>query len=54
MRVKRKKNHLRIVGGNRYATTVLKGVLNHLSHSIVEDEVGFILANAIGQTIMFL
>jgi hypothetical protein len=33
---------------------VLEGIFNHFSCSIVEDEVGFILANAIGQTIMFL
>jgi hypothetical protein len=33
---------------------VLEGILNHLLCGIVEDEVGFILANAIGQAIMFL
>jgi hypothetical protein len=33
---------------------VLEGVLNHLLCGIVEDEVDFILANAIGQAIMFL
>jgi hypothetical protein len=33
---------------------VLKGHLNHLSVGIIEDEVGFILANAVGQVIMFL
>jgi hypothetical protein len=33
---------------------MLEGVLNHLSCSIVEDKVGFILANAVGKAIMFL
>jgi hypothetical protein len=33
---------------------MLKGVLNHLACNIVEDEVGFVLANSIGQLIMFL
>jgi hypothetical protein len=33
---------------------MLEGVLNHLPCGIVEDEVGFILADAIGQVIMFL
>jgi hypothetical protein len=33
---------------------MLEGILNHLPHDIVEDEVGFILANGIGQAIMFL
>jgi hypothetical protein len=42
------------VGGNRYAVGVLEGILNRLSCGIVEDEVGFILANAVGQVIMFL
>jgi hypothetical protein len=43
-----------IVGGNTYAAGVLEGVLNHLPCGIVEDEVGFGLANAVGQAIMFL
>jgi hypothetical protein len=33
---------------------MLEGVLNHLSCGIVEDEVGFAPANAVGQSIMFL
>jgi hypothetical protein len=33
---------------------MLKGVLNHLLYDIIEDEVGFLLANVIGQAIMFL
>jgi hypothetical protein len=33
---------------------VLEGILNQLSCGIVEDEVGFILANAVGQALMFL
>jgi hypothetical protein len=33
---------------------MLESVLNHLPCDIVEDEVEFILANAVGQAIMFL
>jgi hypothetical protein len=33
---------------------VLEGVFNHIPCGIVEDEVGFILANVIGQAIIFL
>jgi hypothetical protein len=33
---------------------MLEGVLNHLPCDIVEDEVGFVLANTVGQAIMFL
>jgi hypothetical protein len=44
--------HLRVVGGNRDASGV--GVLNHLLCNIVEDEVGFVLANVVGLAIMFL
>jgi hypothetical protein len=33
---------------------MLEGILNHVACSIVEDEVGFILANFVGQAIMFL
>jgi hypothetical protein len=33
---------------------MLEDVLNHLSCGIVEDGVGFLLANAIDQVIMFL
>jgi hypothetical protein len=33
---------------------MLEGILNHLSCGIVVDEVGFILANAVDQVIMFL
>jgi hypothetical protein len=33
---------------------MLKGVLNHFPCGIVDDEVGFILTNAISQAIMFL
>jgi hypothetical protein len=33
---------------------VLEGILNHLPCGIVEDEVGFVLANAVGQAIMLL
>jgi hypothetical protein len=43
-----------VVAGNIYATCMLEGVPNHLACSIVEDEVGFILANSFGQAIIFL
>jgi hypothetical protein len=43
-----------VVGDNRYAADMLESVLNHLSCGIVENEVGFILTNAVGQVIMFL
>jgi hypothetical protein len=33
---------------------VLEGVLNHLLCGIVEDEVGFLLANIVGQAIIFM
>jgi hypothetical protein len=33
---------------------VLEGVLNHLSCGIVEDEVGILLTNTVGQVIIFL
>jgi hypothetical protein len=33
---------------------MLEGVLNHLACSIVDAEVGFILANSFGQAIMLL
>jgi hypothetical protein len=33
---------------------MLEVVLNHLPCSIVEDEVGFILANDVDQVIMFM
>jgi hypothetical protein len=33
---------------------VLEGVLNHLPCGIVKDEVGFVLANAVNQAIMFV
>jgi hypothetical protein len=33
---------------------MLEGVLNHLPCDVVEDEVGFLLANAVDQAIMFL
>jgi hypothetical protein len=33
---------------------VLEGVLNHLLFSIVEDEVGFVIANVVSQAIIFL
>jgi hypothetical protein len=33
---------------------MLHSVLNHLACGIVEDEVGFVLANSVGQAIMFL
>jgi hypothetical protein len=45
---------MRVVGGNIYAMGMLKDILNHLSYDIVEDEVGFLLANFVGQAIMFL
>jgi hypothetical protein len=45
---------MRVVGCNRYATGMLEGILNHLLCGIVKDEVGFLLANAVGQAIMFL
>jgi hypothetical protein len=51
---KREVNHLHVIGGNRYATGMLEGIFNHLSCGIVEDKVGFILANDVGQAIIFL
>jgi hypothetical protein len=33
---------------------LLEGVRNHLPCSIIEDEVGFVLANGVGQAIQFL
>jgi hypothetical protein len=33
---------------------LLEGVLNHLLCDIVEDEVDFVLASAVGQAIIFL
>jgi hypothetical protein len=45
---------MHVVGGNKYAAGVLESVLNHLSCDIVEDEVGFIHANDVGQAIIFL
>jgi hypothetical protein len=33
---------------------VLEGILDHLACSIVEDEAGFVLANSVGQGILFL
>jgi hypothetical protein len=54
MRVKEKEIYMRVVSGNRYATGVLEGILDHLACSIIEDKVGFILANSVGQAIMFL
>jgi hypothetical protein len=33
---------------------VLEGLLNHLPCGIVEDKVGFVFANTVGQAIMFL
>jgi hypothetical protein len=33
---------------------VLEGIPNHLPCDIVEDEVGFLLSNVVGQAIMFL
>jgi hypothetical protein len=33
---------------------MLEGILNQLMCSITEDEVGFILANAVSQAIMFM
>jgi hypothetical protein len=33
---------------------MLQGLLNHLPCDIIEDEVGFILTNAVSQAIMFL
>jgi hypothetical protein len=38
----------------RYATSVLEGILNHVLCGIIEDEVGFILATAVGQAKTFL
>jgi hypothetical protein len=46
--------HLRVVGGTKYAAGVLEGIFYHLSCNIVEDEVGFVLANTVGQAIIFL
>jgi hypothetical protein len=50
------KFHLRVVGGNRYVAGGggLESVLTHLPRGIIEDEVGFDLANAVDQAIMFL
>jgi hypothetical protein len=39
---------------NKYVAGVLEGVFNHILCGIVEDKVGFVLANAVGQAIMFL
>jgi hypothetical protein len=33
---------------------VLEGILDHLPCNIIEDKVGFFLANTVGQAIMFL
>jgi hypothetical protein len=33
---------------------MLEGVLDHLACSIVEEEVGYVLANSVGQAIMFM
>jgi hypothetical protein len=33
---------------------MLEGVLDHLACSIVEEEAGYVLANSVGQAIMFL
>jgi hypothetical protein len=54
MCAKEKYIHLHVVGGNRYAIGVLEGILNHLPCGIIEDEVGFLLTNIVGQAIMFL
>jgi hypothetical protein len=32
---------------------MLKGIINHLSCGIIEDEVSFLLTNVVGQAIMF-
>jgi hypothetical protein len=37
-----------VVRSNRYAAGVLEDILNHLACNIVEDEVGFVLANSFG------
>jgi hypothetical protein len=54
LHAKEKYIHLCVVGGNRYAADVLKGVLNHLACNIVKDNASFIVANSFGQAIMFL
>jgi hypothetical protein len=43
-----------VVEGNRYAAGMLEGVFYHLPCGIIEDVVGFILTNAVGQAIIFL
>jgi hypothetical protein len=43
-----------VVYGNRYAVGVLEGILDHLPCSVVEQGVGFGLANSISHTKMFL
>jgi hypothetical protein len=46
--------YLCVVCGNRYAASVLEGILDHLPWSIVKHGVGLGLANSVGQTKMFL
>jgi hypothetical protein len=46
--------HLCVVCGNKYATGMLEGILDHLSSSIVEHGAGFSLATFIGQMKMFM
>jgi hypothetical protein len=46
--------HMSVVCGNKCATSVLEGVLDHLQCSIVEHGACFGLANSVGETKMFL
>jgi hypothetical protein len=45
---------LRVEHGDTYQVGVLDGVPDHLTRSLVEDNVGHIFANAFRQTKMFL
>jgi hypothetical protein len=45
---------LRVEHGDRYQAGVLDGILDHLTHNLVEDNVSHVFANAFRQTKMFL
>jgi hypothetical protein len=45
---------LRVEHGDRYQAGVLDGVLDHLTRSLVEDNIGHVFANAFRQMKMFL
>jgi hypothetical protein len=46
--------HMRVVCGNKYAMSMLEGILDHLPCNIVEHGAGVGHANSVGQTNMFL